>query len=154
MSKIAGFTGTHHGCTPAQLENLNRVLQRVDVLHHGDCIGADNAAHWIAKHMYGKYTVCHPPIKSKTRAFTFPNDETRPQYDYITRDHHIVNESEFLIGCSRGMEEIVRSGTWTTIRYARKKNRPILILFPDGSYRVERSEKPAGDSGRLFSLFG
>jgi hypothetical protein len=151
--KIAGFTGTQNGCTPPQLENLKRVLRLIDVLHHGDCKGADAEAWWVAKILYGKYTVCHPPIKSKTRAFTTPNDETRPQYDYIVRDHHIVDESQFLIGVSKSMEELVRSGTWTTIRYARKKKRSILILWPDGTWDVERPECGQDEPVSLFQMW-
>jgi len=152
--KVAGFTGTRKGCTPAQLENLKRVLRLIDVLHHGDCTGADAEAWWVAKTLYGKYTVCHPPIKSKTRAFTAPNDEMRPQYDYIVRDHHIVDESQFMIGVSNTMEEVIRSGTWTTIRYARKLKRPILILFPDGKTRFELPPKPQDEPSSLFPFLG
>lgn len=135
------------------MENLKKVLRLIDVLHHGDCKGADAEAHWIAKHLYGKYTVCHPPIKSRTRAFTTPNDEVRPQYDYITRDHHIVDESQFLIGVSKSMTELIRSGTWTTIRYARKKNKPILILWPDGFMTLERPSQPFNEPLSLFQDF-
>jgi hypothetical protein len=151
--KIVGVTGTKDGSNHLQIANLKRVLKSIDILHHGDCKGADAEAWWIAKVLYNKYTVCHPPIKDKTRAFTKPNDEVRPQYDYITRDHHIVDESQYLIGVSKGMEEIVRSGTWTTIRYARKKGRPILILFPDGSARFESGTEPLDHSQSLFQSF-
>lgn len=150
--KIVGFTGTRVGCTAKQLESLKSVLKSVDILHHGDCVGADSEAWWIAKTLLGKYTVCHPPIKSKTRAFTEPNDEMRPPYDYIKRDRNIVDESQYLIGCSRLMEEEQRSGTWTTIRYARKLRRTILIIWPDGTTTLERPETSLDEPSRLFDM--
>jgi hypothetical protein len=33
--------------------------------------------------------------------------------------------------------ETLRSGTWATVRYARAYGRPVWIVLPDGSVRVE-----------------
>jgi hypothetical protein len=40
------------------------------------------------------------------------------------------------LACPRGYTEELRSGTWATIRYARKTGVPYVIIFPDRT--VER----------------
>jgi hypothetical protein len=39
-----------------------------------------------------------------------------------------VDETEFLIGAPKEDEEVLRSGTWSTIRYSKKSNKPKKIL--------------------------
>ena len=109
-------------------------------LHHGDCIGADADMHDLAKE-FGFCIILHPPIKSAKRAFCKGADEEREPKEYIPRDHDIVDETEFLIATPNGTSEILRSGTWATIRYARKLGRRILIVYPDGSFVVENDEE-------------
>ena len=74
--------------------------------------------------------ICHPPIRTKYQAFGSYH-ETREPKDYLVRDQDNVNESDFLLAAPDGPER-VRSGTWTTVRYARKKGIPITIIMPDG----------------------
>jgi hypothetical protein len=54
-----------------------------------------------------------------------------------SRNHDIVDETELLIACPGELAEAVRSGTWATVRYARKLGRPIVIFWPDGSVTGE-----------------
>jgi hypothetical protein len=126
-----GFTGTQQGCTEPQWTVLLVELKKATEFHHGDCVGADAEAHAIAK-SFGAWTVCHPPLIEKSRAFTV-NDETREPKDYLVRNHDIVDETAFMIACPKGMSEELRSGTWATIRYARKRGKSGIIIFPDGS---------------------
>jgi hypothetical protein len=35
------------------------------------------------------------------------------------------------------MNEVVRSGTWATVRYARNWEKPITLLMPDGTIKQE-----------------
>lgn len=124
-----GFTGTRLGMSQHQKEQF--VLKLYDLgiheFHHGDCIGADADAHDIVRLFFPNVKiVVHPPYKTKTQAFK-TGDESRFPAPYITRDRAIVNETEYLIG-SPHCAEIIRSGTWTTIRYARKTGKPHTVL--------------------------
>ncbi len=51
---------------------------------------------------------------------------------YLARNRDIVNAADVLIAGPGGMEEIMRSGTWATVRYARKKQKPVIIVYPNG----------------------
>lgn len=150
-----GFTGTHHGMDVEQktdiLVRFTQLAQQYDEIefHHGDCIGADEQA---AKAMnavrqqliahFGSNPPCiirivsHPgyppnhPKETKFRAFTDFNDEVREAKPFIARDHDIVDETEEMFATPVSDDEEVRSGTWTTVRYARKQERKITILYP------------------------
>jgi len=50
----------------------------------------------------------------------------------LTRNHDIVDCTELLIACPKSMKEELRSGTWATVRYARKLERPVIIIYPNG----------------------
>jgi hypothetical protein len=56
---------------------------------------------------------------------------------YVERDHDIVDETDMMISFPPTNKEILRSGTWTTIRYARKKKKKLYIIYPDGSCVLE-----------------
>jgi predicted Rossmann fold nucleotide-binding protein DprA/Smf involved in DNA uptake len=45
----------------------------------------------------------------------------------LVRNRAIVNSSGLLIAAPAG-EEILRSGTWSTVRYARSKDKRVRIL--------------------------
>lgn len=99
--------------------------------HEGDCVGADVEAAAMAKNV-GYIIHCHPPLKNTTRGFFVADlyEESRP---YIVRNQAIVNASELLLATPKGFTEELRSGTWTTWRYARKKKKKIITIYPDGT---------------------
>lgn len=135
--KVIGFTGTQHGMSDSQRERLKWLLateltddpMRDVHLHHGDCIGADADADSIAWNL-GCRIVIHPPTDAKKRAFC---DSGRTiilkEKPYLERNHDIVDETEYLIAAPRDpYREEMRSGTWATIRYARKMDKKVVIL--------------------------
>ncbi len=131
-----GFTGTQKGMTEAQQKTLKLFFETkihiIKELHHGDCIGADAEAHAIARKL-NYIIIIHPPIEKKKRAFCQGDSSCIPKY-YIERNHEIVDSTDFLLVAPKNYEEERRSGTWTTYRYARRKRKMIVIIYPDGTY--------------------
>jgi hypothetical protein len=128
-----GFTGTRLGMTVAQRMRFADLLAGVaGELHHGDCVGADTGAHSIACDL-GLRIVIHPPDDPKLRAWCRPADRTLAPKPYLQRNRDIVLDTECLIAAPGEAVEQLRSGTWSTVRYARKLGRPIWIINPDGS---------------------
>ena len=125
-----GFTGTREGMSQHQKEQFALKIYELNPseFHHGDCIGADADAHDIIRAIFPHIKiVIHPPEKNTARAFK-TGDEIRLPYGYIVRDRHIVNDTDYLIGSPLTNAEVIRSGTWTTIRHARKTGKPHTIL--------------------------
>ena len=134
-----GFTGTQIGMRPRQLKAVRQLLYNVTVIHLGDCVGADAEAYHAAQRL-GVKTIGHPPIDPSRRA-NLAYDEEREPFTYLKRNADIVNEGvDGLIATPSGWAEELRSGTWMTIRYARKRGRKIWIVRPDGSV-VEEAGK-------------
>jgi hypothetical protein len=127
-----GFTGTRQSMTPAQEGALRELLASHPdaVLHHGDAIGADAQAHDIAVAL-GCRLVIHPPVDGTDRAFKHSSDVRAPR-PYLDRNRDIVRETELLIAAPAEATEQLRSGTWSTVRYARKLRRLIVLVLPDG----------------------
>lgn len=129
-----GFTGTQNGLTDEQRANLLTHLANESLtLHHGDCIGADAEAHELAI-ATAQDVVIHPPLDERKRAFcTGGHVVWREPLAYLDRNRAIVDECDKLLACPALMAEELRSGTWATIRYARRQGKPIAILWPDGT---------------------
>jgi hypothetical protein len=137
---IVGFTGARDGLTEEQHLSLVRLLTELEQLgatdlHHGDCVGADATAATEA-HLLGYRVVSHPPANSSRRAFA-PSDVVLPEANYLDRNQHIVDECDLLIACPSSFKEQLRSGTWSTVRRARRSRKPVRLVRPDGSVRTE-----------------
>lgn len=131
-----GFTGTRKGMNSYQWHQVLQMLvtNKPNSLHHGGCVGADDMAHKIAELLEIR-TVIHPPTNDKLQSFAVP-DELRDPKPYLERNHDIVDETGYLIACPGTDQEVQRSGTWATIRYAKKQGKEVWIFFPD------RTESP------------
>lgn len=125
-----GFTGSRKGMSQHQKEQFALEILRINPteFHHGDCIGADAEAHDIVREFLpDTKIVVHPPLSNVARAFRV-GDETRAPFAYTPRDRNIVIQTDFLIGSPLQDVEIIRSGTWLTIRYSRKLGKPNKVL--------------------------
>lgn len=132
------FTGTKNGPTPSQAFGLSNVLHQVKTdgyvkMHNGDCVGSDKFSAHMWKYRFNGDIILHPPTNPKYRAWIDFADIMMPEGDYIERDHDMVDMSSLLVGTPKTMSEYLRSGTWATIRYARKIGIPRILIYPDGS---------------------
>jgi len=58
------------------------------------------------------------------------DDEVLPPRPYIARDDDIIAASSTIIATPGEAAEVLRSGTWTTIRHARKAGKDVRIVTP------------------------
>lgn len=142
----AGFTGTREGMTDAQFVSLRQQIAvlRPDEFHHGCCVGADED---IGVFVYDTYpftrVVGHPSdIKWMTSSGAVARcHELHPPKPPLARNRDIVDavdEIGVLLVAAKGPEKL-RSGTWSTVRHARKRGKRIVIVWPGG----EVTEEPA-----------
>jgi len=98
-------------------------------VHHGDCLGADAEFHAIAT-VLGIRTIAHPPIDTRLRAYCKADEIREPKLS-VARDADVVAECEYLIAAPYEYAERRRgSGTWLTIRIARRTKTPHGIVYP------------------------
>lgn len=120
--------------TTEQIWTVSQLLDNdltMDSAAHGDCVGADEDFHRLAR-LSGLYIIGHPPLNNSKRAFCKFDEERSPQ-EYLVRNKNIVDGSFWMIFTPPGFEEETRSGTWSTIRYARQRGSLITIVWPDGT---------------------
>lgn len=134
---IVGFTGTRKGMSERQVVWLGEFLlprkTTITEVHHGDAIGVDALVHHIVKAFIPEVIRHrHPPTNHKFWADCWDAEVTHPERGYLDRDMDIVQACDLLIGFPSG-PEILRSGTWTTIRMARNLSRPHIYVMPDGT---------------------
>lgn len=134
-----GFTGNRNGLNNIQKEEIHIILDKYDdiIVSHGDCIGADSDFHKLCieyrnEHNSNKQKnlIIHiyPPNKSILRGFN-KGDILMTEKPYLERNLDIINNSDIIIACpiDKTKEEL-RSGTWSTIRQAKKLNKDVYIL--------------------------
>ena len=140
---ILGFTGTRAGMTDAQLRALRGVISTYpEILLHGGAPGADEEADaFFAVGCTGTKIEVYPASAQRAGIWLRKTDGVRVIHNWmkpLVRDVIIAKRCDHLLACPGTQEEIVRSGTWSTVRYARKVGKPITILMPDGTAREER----------------
>ena len=126
-----GVTGTREGATDRQILDVINFMISLgfdNELHHGDCQGVDIQVAAIAKQLNWRI-VCHPPKSDYLRGF-FEYDECREPKGYLERDRAIVDETDLLIVVPLQNEWQPNGGTWYTHDYARKKKKPITVIWP------------------------
>lgn len=135
-----GFTGTQEGMSKAQYHVISKLLDDtmaevgIEKVRHGMCIGADLAFHDMCRNK-GLYIVGHPGVSSRGTPWNravCDVDEIEPEYPYLVRNQHIVENSDVLFATPKEEDEQMRSGTWATIRRARTLSVPHLIIGPTG----------------------
>lgn len=131
--RIAGMTGTQRGINTRQKKKF--VIDIVEFnpteFHHGDCIGADEECHYLVQeHLPLCQIYIHPPIYESKRAFCKGAYFIHEAKDYLVRNKDIVKVSQKMFVLPGEMEEQIRSGTWSTWRYAKKLSKEIDLILP------------------------
>lgn len=145
---MIGFTGTRAGLPDSQHKRLMDVLSKLTLTSfvHGGAGGADTLAHYAVRKFYPTIPIfvlpanrdCGPivtmPIYPDRNIILQPRDP-------LDRNRIIVKVVAGLIATPHLMTEEVRSGTWYTIRRAREKGVPVLIIWPNGTVELEQNTK-------------
>lgn len=132
-----GFTGTQTGMCKAQKKMFYEIMtefmrgeDKPTEFHHGDCIGADAEAHDIMTLFDGVDIIIHPPENDKKRAFCKPYARRAHPKPYLERNRRIVDSVDLLIVAPKEQEETLRSGTWSTYRYAKRTGVGRIVILP------------------------
>jgi hypothetical protein len=144
-----GFTGTREGMTDLQRDALSAWLTRqgrVCEFHHGAALGADEQAVRALltlaesfEHIRAAAIHAHPadvPQQGSAAAFILSHKRHKVRKP-LSRNADILDACDVLIAAPKGKREELRSGTWATIRGARKLGRRLVIIWPDGTIREE-----------------
>ncbi len=134
------FTGTMEGMNTYQECEVEKLVKSLptwggmNIFVHGACKGADIQFHKIVRKVWGKnILIAAFPSTSKSSRI----DEIRDDCQFVAdprppllRNPDIVDAGcDVLIATPLQMQEILRSGTWATVRYARKKNIEVKIAW-------------------------
>lgn len=147
---VIGFTGTRLGMTSWQRQSLDVLLNLIkpDEVHHGDCIGSDEQFHRICQ-LRKLRIVIHPPDNPAARANCVGGIVVAPR-PYLERNKDIVESADILIAAPKGPEQFQGSGTWQTIRWAKRWKKIVIIINPEGGLEWRR----VGYSGRVGDVGG
>jgi hypothetical protein len=138
MRKL-GFTGTRNQLTMQQRTWLVEFVKETqpEEAAHGDCIGADEEFHSILRAYARSCRIeIWPSIHPTMRAYC-DGDIIHESLPSLERDQLIVDFATEFVGCPPTNKEITRSGSWATLRKARKKYRrneldALYVVYPDG----------------------
>ena len=128
--------------TPLQRNRVSEILDTFAdgfVGHHGDCIGADGEFHALClANRHVRWIEIHPPTEGARRAYCergWVEAVIHPPAPYLERNEDIaIAGKDALIATPKEQgREVVRSGTWSTIRRARALGRAIAIVWPNGT---------------------
>jgi len=137
-----GVTGTQSGLTREQHVAFYREMMAIppsSVQHNGLCTGADEHFLWLGVAL-GHVIVGHPGVdgsgkcdKRAAAASVAKCDVVHLELPYMRRNTVIVMASSRVLGGVGEDHEVLRSGTWSTLRRARDHGRATFIIAPDGS---------------------
>lgn len=132
------FTGTREGMTAKQLRAVAELLRKAKPgrVHHGCCEGADRQFHSLTAPGTRELFPSNREQQDWAQRRAHPGDVIHPMAPPLARNRHMVDRSALVIAAPKTAEEVLRSGTWATIRYARtsQEKRPdltIVVLEPD-----------------------
>jgi hypothetical protein len=93
------------------------------------------------KRELGIAVALHPPDDGRKRAWCtmLVGETTHTPRHFLDRNADIVFAAPVLVACpAEETGEVLRSGTWSTVRAARRRGRYIVIVRPSGRLEIER----------------
>jgi hypothetical protein len=124
-----------------------------DTMNFSNCIqfgGVDEHAHKIVRSVSKCRVIIHPPTISTKRAFC-KGDILLAEKPYLDRNKDIVLASNLLIATPLEFEEQIRSGTWSTVRFARKRMIGNIVIDPNGNVVGTNYVLPKAELLSLYS---
>jgi hypothetical protein len=151
LARTLDTLGSDDNRNPSSLRRLSSEI----TVHHGACRGSDEQFHEYA--LRRGYKICIHPTEERfiqARARTPDNPRGLNLMDPVSyrmsdpknsniirilspfppmiRNDHILEHSDMLIAAPDfGTENRARSGSWATIRHAKKRQMMIRVLFPE-----------------------
>jgi hypothetical protein len=113
--------------------------------HHGMCVGADDEAAEDAAEL-GYWTIAWPGAERPDLRHTRVSNDYRGVLPNLERNKIIAQTVEVMTFTPKQETEVLRSGTWATVRYARAAGTTAYIVQPSG--RIDK-EWQAPVAGRL-----
>jgi hypothetical protein len=145
-----GFTGIRNGMTPPQKHRFVELIDaRLKLIPHilvnfvhGGAIGADEEADELFSDIIYNNSMSYniivwPASEARWRYWRKKHvtHTIMPPEDPLVRNRKIVDQVEQMYATPAEMSEVLRSGTWATIRYTKSQDKALTIIFPDGSVR-------------------
>jgi len=130
-----GFTGTRNGMTEIQHDAIRACLAFAFIpgaeFHHGGCEGADEEAAYSAVSL-GYRVIAHPGPYGTVSKYS---DVVMPRKPFMDRNQDIVSIATELYAAPVEIAGQLRSGTWETIRRARRRGVFTYIVAANGEGR-------------------
>lgn len=143
MIRNIGITATRDGLTARQFTSVFQLFRNIKTvcdnsykiakLHQGCCVGGDEQL-TIAAIALGMDVAAHPPTDSKLLsklALDLSHTKSEP-LPYLERNRVIVDQCDTIIAAPNNYENMLRSGTWSTYRYAKLNFKKIFLVLPNG----------------------
>lgn len=135
------FTGVTEFPDPEAAEesitNTLLILPEPEEVYTGGALGVDTLVQFIAQQVWpnADHYLCLPtgaPYNQEVLRSGLPtllsSEGSTVAESYMLRNDLLVNRCDELIAFPLTEEEIMRSGTWATIRRARKADKPVRIF--------------------------
>lgn len=148
ISMRIGITGSRNVPTDKQEFSLGIIMNTLArdqsgpvELHHGMCVGTDECAHYIGAVIPRMSIIGHPGYgKNKQSPYRMKAGHdffslVLPALPYAERNRAIVEVSGVILACPEYPEHdprSLRSGTWQTIRIAKRAHIPVIVIPPSG----------------------
>lgn len=134
---IIGFTGPRSGINSTQIEIFADLFRHLDghAMVHGGAQGADEQADTVAAGLIDPWNIeIFPGNEDRQRYWQckMPRRQVHQWIAPLDRNRLVANACHVLIAAPRTASEEARSGTWTTVRYARRMRIRHVLVWPDG----------------------